>query len=173
MPDARLRGIGALLWLLALEGSARRWLRNVRPWAATVLVNATIMTLFLWHATSLVLLVGLANWLGGIGLGFEPGSAAWWTARPLWFAACAALLVPFALAFGRFEQGSRAEAASALPAWQALAGAVAVCGGLAVLALGGIGAPGPIGIRVWTVLVVLAGARLATGPPLRRAALAS
>ena len=51
---------------------------------------------------------------------------------------------------------------------EALAGAIGVCAGLAALALGGSGAPGPIGIRTWIVLLTLVGAGLATGPPLGR-----
>jgi len=154
--------------VLALEAPARRWLRNTRAWAATVLVNGTIMTLYLWHVTAMVLIVGLANLLGGIGLGFRPASPEWWLTRPLWIFTCAVVLSLFVAVFGRFEQSDRGAGAAPLPAWQALAGATSVCVGLAALALGGIGAPGPTGIRIWIVLLTLVGAGLATGPPLRR-----
>ena len=44
--------------ILALEGPARRWLDRDRVWTRVVLVNGRIMTLYLWHMTSLVLLIG-------------------------------------------------------------------------------------------------------------------
>ncbi len=154
--------------VLALEAPARRWLAGPRAWAATVLVNGRIMTLFLWHVTALVLLVGLANWLGGFGLGFEPGTASWWLTRPLWIAACAVVLVGFVAVFGRFEDAARRGAGGEAPAWRSVLGASIVCLGLAALALGGIGAPGALGVRVWIVLLTMAGVGLAVGPRLAR-----
>jgi tetratricopeptide (TPR) repeat protein len=44
----------------------RRWLRKIHPWAITVLVNGTIMTIYLWHVTAMCLIIGLAGMLGGI-----------------------------------------------------------------------------------------------------------
>jgi hypothetical protein len=164
-PTIALLALGALHagLVLAVEERARSWLRRIRPWAATVLVNGTIMTLYLWHVTALVLVVGLAYWLGGIGLGFPPNGAAWWATRPLWIALLLVALLPFVAGFGRFEQQARGRADAPPPAWHSVAGALAVCGGLTALALGGIGAPGPLGIRVWTVGVTFAGAALVAG----------
>jgi fucose 4-O-acetylase-like acetyltransferase len=156
--------------MLSMEAPARRFLRRIRPWTATVLVNGTIMTLYLWHVTAMVLLVGLANLLGGIGLGLQPGSTDWWVTRPVWILTCAGVLSLFVTIFGRFEQPPRAAGATPLPAWQPVVGATGVCVGLAALALGGIGAPGTLGIRIWIVALTLVGAALATGPALRRAA---
>jgi hypothetical protein len=164
-PTIALLALGALHagLVLAVEERARSWLRRIRPWAATVLVNGTIMTLYLWHVTVLVLVVGLAYWLGGIGLGFPPDGAAWWATRPLWIALLLVALLPFVAGFGRFEQQARGRADAPPPAWHSVAGALAVCGGLTALALGGIGAPGALGIRVWTVGVTFAGAALVAG----------
>ena len=164
-PTLALLGLGAFHAgiVLALEAPARRWLRRARPWTATVLVNGTIMTLFLWHVTVLVLVVGLAYLLGGIGLGLAPNSGAWWATRPLWIALLFLILLVFVAGFGRFEQLARARSASLPPAWQSVAGAIAVCGGLAVLALGGIGAPGLLGIRTGALLLSFAGAALVAG----------
>ncbi len=149
--------------LLALEAPARRWLQRTRPWAATVLVNGTIMTLYLWHVTAMVLLVGLANLLGGIGLGYAPGSAAWWASRPVWIGLCALVLAGFIAIFGRYEQTARTGRGAAPSAWLAGLGAAAVCVGLAALALGGVWAPGVLGIRLGTLVLTLAGAALAMG----------
>jgi hypothetical protein len=115
-----------------------------------------------------VLAVGLAWLLGGIGLGLAPNSASWWATRPLWMAALLAALAGFVALFGRFERLARRRGAAAAPAWQSLAGAIAVCGGLAVLALGGIGGPGALGIRLSILLLTFAGFALASGVPLPR-----
>jgi hypothetical protein len=155
-PTIALLALGALHagLVLALEERARRWLRRLRPWTATVLVNGTIMTLYLWHVTVLVLVVGVAYWLGGIGLGLPPNSAEWWATRPLWILVLLAILLPFVAAFGRFEQQARARADRPPPALQSVAGAVAVCGGLTALALG---------IRLWIVALTFAGSALVAG----------
>lgn len=38
--------------LFALQAAARRWLAGRSAWTATVLINASIMTLFIWHLTA-------------------------------------------------------------------------------------------------------------------------
>jgi peptidoglycan/LPS O-acetylase OafA/YrhL len=157
-PTLALLALGAFHagLVLALEAPARRALAGIRLWTATVLVNGSIMTLYLWHATVMVLAVGVAYWLGGVGLRAVPGSAGWWATRPVWLAVLFAALAAFVATFGRFERPARTGAR--LPAWRSVAGAAAVCGGLAVLALQGIGSPGALGIRAGIVLLVLAGA---------------
>jgi len=146
--------------VLALERPVRAWLDRPRAWAATVLVNGTIMTIYLWHLTVLALLVGLAMLAGGIGLHLEPGTAAWWSGRIPWFAALAgglALLLPVV---GRFER-ARAPQDDFRPSTpRILAGAALVSGGIAFLALDGIAAAGAIGIRGVVVAGTLLGAWL-------------
>jgi len=150
--------------VLAAEAPARRWLRRRNAWAATVLVNGSIMTLYLWHATVMVLLVGLAYWLGGIGLHYAPASGIWWATRPLWIALLLMGLAGFLALFARYEQrGARAGSHAAAPAWQNVLGAVAVCWGLAALTFGGISDDGAAGLRFWVVLATLAGAALVSG----------
>jgi hypothetical protein len=161
-------GIFHLGLVLTLEAPLRRWLKRLGPWTTTVLVNATIMTLYLWHLTVMVLTIGLAHLLGDVGLELQPGTGSWWASRPVWIGVLAAFLLIFIALFGRFEQTARKGAEASLPAWRAIAGALGVCSGLAILALYGIGAEGPLGIRIGTVLLVLAGAALVLGPPLRR-----
>ncbi|UCC71946.1 MAG: acyltransferase [Gemmatimonadota bacterium] len=151
--------------LLSIEAPMRRWLERAAPWTATVLVNGMIMTVFLWHLTASTLVIGGAIWLGYIGLTLEPGSGAWWAARPLWLSVYALGLALFALAFMRFERGG---AAATVAAWRQVLGAGLVCGGLALLALHGIGGDGPLGLRLWVLLLPFAGAALAGVNPLGR-----
>ena len=171
-PTLALLALGAFHGGLALtlEPRVRGWLQGLRPWTATVLVNGTIMTLYLWHVTVMVLMVGLANLLGGIGLGLQPGTGSWWASRPLWIAFLAVVLSVFVAVFGRFEQTRRAESTAPFAALRGITGAVGVCIGLAVLALHGIGSAGMLGVRLAPVIVALAGAALILGAPARRSA---
>ena len=153
--------------VLSLEAPARRWLRGLRPWTTTILVNGTIMTLYLWHVTVMSLIVGLLNLLGGIGLGVRPDTVVWWSSRPLWIALLGVILLAFIALFGRFEQIARGGASAALPGWRVLTGAIGVCAGLAILALNGIGSEGLLGIRYEAVLLALVGAALVLGVPFR------
>lgn len=146
---------------LAMERPARRLLEGAALWTFTVFVNGIIMTLYLWHATVMILVVAVAELPGGIGLRFVPNSAAWWASRPLWLLALGIVLAGFVAVFGRFE-GQRRATASPAPWWRSVLGAAAVCVGLLALAAVGIGGDGPLGIRVWPVFVVLVGILLVT-----------
>jgi hypothetical protein len=121
------------------------------------------MTLYLWHATVMVLVVGLAWALGGVGLRTPPGTGAWWASRPLWFAFLFAILLGFVAIFGRFEARARVREGSPPAAWQSVAGAAALCFGVAALALGGIAGAGASGVRVGILALTFAGALLTTG----------
>lgn len=142
--------------ILALERPARRLLEGAVVWTFTVFVNGVIMTLYLWHATVMIVLVAVAELPGGIGLHLEPNSAAWWLSRPLWLLVLGLALAGFLAVFGRFE-GQPGVGPAPIPAWRSVLGALAVCVGLLALAAGGIGGDGPMGVRAWPVLVVLAG----------------
>lgn len=100
--------IALTMFLVALTMIVRepvgRRLQRPRAWAAVVAANSMIMTVFLWHLTALLIgAVALAP------LGFlrpEIGSTDWWALRPVWIVVLALLLVPFVMAFGRFERSS-------------------------------------------------------------------
>ena len=154
--------------ILAAEQPARRLLGGGWIWTTTVFVNGAIMTLYLWHATAMVLLVELAYRLGAGAFAIEPNSPAWWGTRPLWIFSLLILLSVFVSVFGRFETFARQRGEPPPSAWRSLAGALAICAGLAALAIGGIGAPGPLGIRAWPVLLTLAGAILVAAVRLPR-----
>jgi fucose 4-O-acetylase-like acetyltransferase len=166
-PTVALAALAALHFGLVslLEPVLSRWLQRPRPWAATVLVNAFIMTVFLWHSTVNALVIGAAAALGGVGLHFEPGSAAWWLARPAWLAVLCVALLPCVAVFGRFEKGGRraATAGGAAPALQ-VAGALCLCLGVAVLAGLGMGTGSFPWLRLWPLGLALAGAAAVLWP---------
>jgi fucose 4-O-acetylase-like acetyltransferase len=167
-PSVALLVLGCLQagLLLALERPARSWLRRTAPWAAAVLVNGTIMSVYLWHLTMMAWIIGLANLAGGFGLRWEPGSGGWWISRPVWLAVLLVALLPVLALFGRFERLSVKKGAKAPPAWRSCAGALIVCAGLALLALHGIGgSEAVLGLRWGILLMTFAGAALAGIPP--------
>lgn len=144
--------------LLAIEKPMRRRLSGLRVWAATVLINSMIMTIYLWHLTVMVIIVSLAYLAGGLGLGFEPGSSEWWLTRPLWIAVLYAVLLPVALLMAPLERRARAPDAAVPAAARQVGGAVLICLGVALLALFGFGnAPLP-GLDIAAFLMVVAGA---------------
>jgi len=93
--------------LLAVEAPARRWLASRTAWTATVAINATIMTIFIWHLTATTLVVFAAYLANGIGLRLEPGSAAWWWARLPWVMANAIALALLVAAFDASSDRTR------------------------------------------------------------------
>ena len=163
-------GIAQFGVLLSIEVPMRRVLTSVRIWAATVLVNSMIMTLYLWHLTVMVILVSLLYLAGGFGLGIEPASLGWWLTRPLWIAALYACLLPVALALGPLERRPRPADAPVPSATRLVAGALLICLGVAVLALFGFGnAPVP-GLDIAAFAVVVSGAALSGLLPARNKA---
>jgi len=143
--------------LLAIEGPMRRLLSNVKLWAATVLINGMIMTLYLWHITVLIVIVSLAYFAGGFGIGIEPGTDAWWMTRPLWIGVLYAVLLPVTLLMSPFERLPRRKDAPVPAAMRQVGGALMICLGVAYLALFGFGsAPLPY-LDIFAFFTVVAG----------------
>jgi peptidoglycan/LPS O-acetylase OafA/YrhL len=161
-PTVALVALAAMQFgvICLLQKAARRWLEGVAPWAATILVNGFIMTVFLWHSTVQVLMIGLAYALGGVGLGWEPGSGIWWATRPLWLGAMLLALAPIVTLFARFEQGARRVSGEGRSAAAQVGGALLLCLGIALLAWGGLSASGAPWIRPVPIGATLAGAFL-------------
>ncbi|MGH8989991.1 MAG: acyltransferase family protein [Acidimicrobiia bacterium] len=92
-------------WLIGLVMLVRpalsRWLERPGVWKATIAVNGSIMTLFLWHMTAFLLAI-LLLWPLGFGHDATP-SARWWAERPLWLGVAGAILAVLVAAFSRFE----------------------------------------------------------------------
>lgn len=138
--------------ILLAERPLARWLEQRRVWLATVAVNARIMTLYLWHLTAMVLVIGLSLLLGGFGMGLMPLSAMWWATRPLWIALLALVVLGCIVLFGRFES-PRVDPRPAPPTWVAVLACVLTCGGLGVMAKYGI--VGSSGVTwVWPALPI-------------------
>ncbi|MFT5199925.1 MAG: hypothetical protein ACI87O_002599 [Planctomycetota bacterium] len=154
-PKISLLALGSLQigLLLSIQEPMKRWLQGLRAWAATVLINSMIMTLFLWHMTVMILLVGSGHLLGDLGLTATPNSGVWWAQKSLWLLACTAGMLPAVALFGRFERPKALpKNAPVLPPWRLVIGAMLVCFGLAAVAYGGIAGDYPLGLR-WPALV--------------------
>ena len=143
--------------LLAIEAPMRRFLSSVRVWAATVLINSMIMTLYLWHITVMVVVVSLAYLADGFGLGIEPGTSEWWLTRPVWLGVLYAVLLPVTFALAPLERRPRRADAPVPAAARQVGGAIMICLGIAYLALFGFGSAPLPGLDVVAFVVVIAG----------------
>lgn len=103
-PIAALAVLQTGLVLLA-RPVAERWLARRGPWRAVVAVNAVAMTVFAWHMTALVAVIGAAAALG-LTLPSE-ATVTWWALRPLWLVLPGLVLAALIAAFARFELPGR------------------------------------------------------------------
>ncbi|MFD4205782.1 acyltransferase [Micromonospora tulbaghiae] len=153
--------------ILLLRRPAGRWLRRSGPWQAVLAVNAVVLTLFLWHLTAAVLLVGLLDVLGVLPTP-PVGSAAWWAWRVPWLLALAAVLAVLVAVFGPVEARTRRPPATGpagaggrrLRAGLAVAGYAGVLAGLLLNSLAPKTAPEPLGLPAPALVAYLAGAGL-------------
>lgn len=138
-PKVTLIALGVFQFglLLAVENPMRRVLTNLRLWAATVLINSMIMTLYLWHITVMVVFVAVLFLAGGPGLGIEPGTTDWWWSRPVWILVLLTLLLPVALLLSPLERRARGKNAAVPAAARQILGAVMICLAIALLAMFG------------------------------------
>lgn len=147
-------GLVQLAMALAAEDRANRFLQNQRPWAATIVMNAMIMTTYLWHLTVMVLVAGLGVYLGGVGYTFEPATIGFWATRPVMLAVYALASMPVILIMSKYE---RPRATGGHPQTrQQLVGAACVFFGLAVMAKNGL--VGDAGFNWMAALLPLVGA---------------
>jgi hypothetical protein len=122
---------------LLVEGPMRALMQRRLAWTVVVGVSARIMTLYLWHLTAMVIVIGVSLAAGGFGLGIEPLTAGWWVSRPLWFLVLGVVTTAMVAVFGRFE--SPAEDPRPAPAWwRPVLAVVGICAGLGLLAAIGI-----------------------------------
>lgn len=103
-PVAALAVVQLGLVLLA-RPRLEAWLARRGPWRAVVAVNAVAMTVFTWHMTALVAIIGAVFALG-LDLPSET-STTWWLLRPLWLVLPGAVLALLVRAFARVELAGR------------------------------------------------------------------
>jgi hypothetical protein len=105
-----LGGVWTLGAVLLLKPRLDRWLQRERPWRFTIVVNARIMTLFLWHMTAFLLALLL---LWPLGVGREQDSTArFWLEKPIYLLVAGVILLGLIAIFGRFEHGRRSRVVS-------------------------------------------------------------
>ena len=151
------------------------WLHRSRVWAAVRTLGAMSMSVYLWHLTAMVAVLGLVLVVpGGPRLLAAPtGTSAWWLARPLWLVAFA---FPTLLVVRRVLPVERATVAAAarlrglgLDARLVVAGTLLACAAMAMFAVRGFTVPGaPFGLPV-AAAACLAGALLLVRHARRRA----
>jgi hypothetical protein len=166
-------GLAQVGLLLSVESPVRRLLARERVWTATVLMNGLIMTVFLWHSTVMMLVIGASFWLLPSVFAFEPGSGVWWALRPVWVLVFAIGTIPFLQVFTRVEQNITNRPAGGLALWRLIVGAVLLGVGLALLALDGVGGQGTLGLDWVAVGLPIAGGMLAGFGPLAAVARSS
>ena len=124
--------VALTVWLVGLAMLVRdpvtRWLHRPRPWAMVVTAGSSLMTLFLWHLTALVLAVLVLHPLGLTQP--PPGTPTWWALRPLWLLVPAAMLAPLVALFARFERPRPALWTATGGLWTATGGLWTATGGL-------------------------------------------
>ncbi len=159
-PKVTLVALGFLQFglLLSIETPMRRVLSGVKTWAATVLINSMIMSIYLWHITVMLAVGAIMVALDGFGFGPEPGSATWWQTRPIWVGVLIVFLLPIGLLMSPLE---RVKASGARPAWRQILGAILMCLGIALLALWGFAGAPKAGYDLAAFACVIVGALLA------------
>jgi hypothetical protein len=152
-----------------LASPARRLLERPRLWWSVVALNASAMTLYLWHFTALAVTAVIVLPLGLLPQP-EVGSAAWWVSRPLWLAASAAALLTIARVVFRFEQADRPatrrrhrtrDRSDVVVGARAIGAVAAFSVAIALITTGGLaGSPWPLGLPLPAILVASLGAAL-------------
>ena len=160
------------VWLiglvLLLRGPAVRLLGRARVWRAVVAANGLAMTAFLWHLTAaFVVLVAFR----GVPAG-TPGSAGWWTTRPLWVAAAALVTALLMVVFRRFDTPRPTVPAGGSTGRAAAGATLCTLGvlGVSVVGFGGLLDGHTATLLVLPVTAPLALALIALGASLLRAA---
>ncbi|MFI7077528.1 acyltransferase [Micromonospora sp. NPDC049903] len=88
--------------ILLLRERAERWLHRNRPWQAVIAVNSVVLTVFLWHLSAVILLVGALDRLGVLPTP-PAGSAAWLAWRLPWVLLLTVVLAALVAVFGPIE----------------------------------------------------------------------
>lgn len=160
--------------ILLLRDRAERWLHRSGVWQAVIAVNAVVLTIFLWHLTATVLLIGA---LDAVHLLPTPpvDSVAWLAWRVPWLLMLTVVLAAPVALFGPIEASSGRRTRAGRPSQReegragtgrsttvrtalAVAGFAAVVLGLVINSEAPKSAPEPLGIPAGALLAYLAGA---------------
>jgi hypothetical protein len=100
-------GILALVqigFILASRSAIGRFASRPNAWRWIVAVSGLMMTIYLWHLTSLSLITAVGIFaFDGVFFSIEPGTVLWWMTRPIFDVVLAAGLAVLIAIFGRFE----------------------------------------------------------------------
>jgi len=163
--------------VLAAEPVMSRLLARPRLWRPVSRLNTTVMTVYLWHFVS-ALVIALAFYPTGVMPQPAVGTAEWWELRPAWFALLTVVLVPLVIVVTRAERPMLRLPAGigASGPWSPVllvTGIAACMAGLARLAIAGFAPAGNIPALVLAMLAAGVLAILCTGrPPAIRGSLA-
>ncbi|WP_246268450.1 acyltransferase family protein [Acrocarpospora macrocephala] len=93
--------------VLLLRDRVERWLRHSRAWMGVVAVNSVILTIFLWHVSAAILLIGALNFAGALPTP-SVGSVAWYIWRIPLLIMSTLMLALLVATFGSIEfRGAR------------------------------------------------------------------
>ncbi|MGC4834748.1 acyltransferase family protein [Micromonospora vinacea] len=155
---------GQLGLILLLRGPAERMLRRSRPWQLVIGVNLVVLTVFLWHLSAAILLIGLLDAVGTLPTP-TVDTAAWWAWRVPWLLLLSVVLVVLVAIFGpvearsgRHRTGRRTGRGTRARTALAVAGYAAVVAALLVNSTTPQQAPEPLGTPVPALVAYLAGA---------------
>lgn len=99
-----LFGLAYSLTAAALAPAVDRWLhRSDRAWRTTIGANAVAMSVYLWHMTAAIAVVGVVYLVGAVP-SVEPGTGDWWLLKVPFLAASIAVLVPIVRRVAPVEQ---------------------------------------------------------------------
>ncbi len=159
-------GLASIGVVLLVRDPLTRWLRRAGPWRAVVVLNMSMISIYLWHQPALAIAARIA-----LPLGYphpEAGTPGWWVAHVSWLALPAAVLAGIVVLVGRVERVGppRPAPASTVTARAAVAAVVVL--GMGLLSLAGSSATEPfapgqaLGPVVASPVAGLSGVGLAT-----------
>lgn len=161
-----LLAVGHLGLLMLAHRRLSAWLARPRVWHVTGRLGAMAMSIYLWHLTAMVALLGAVLVLpgGARWLAAPVDTAAWWSARPAWLAAFAGLTLLVARLVVPVERAT-VVAVGRLRGRHLDAGPVALatllaCGAMASFAGQGFSVPGAPGALPTTGLACFVAAAL-------------
>ena len=91
-----------IIW--GTQPAVRRLTAKAKVWHGVVAFSGVIMTVYLWHLSSMSLVAASGLFaFDGVLFRIEPGTPVWWLTRPLWVAILLTVTVVLVAIFARFE----------------------------------------------------------------------